>query len=170
MTMVLLFAAVLALVLINVPIAVSLGIVALVAMVSTHGVDILPNLAVVTYNGATNFPLLAIPLFILAGAIMNASGISRRLIAFASSLFGWIRGGLAHVSIGASLFFAEISGSAVADVAALGSILIPGMKSKGYPAAFAAASMSSATRAAALLRADPAAAAAPPSALSEGLH
>ncbi|MDQ6621727.1 MAG: TRAP transporter large permease [Pseudomonadota bacterium] len=139
-----LFAAVLALILINVPIAVALGIVALIAMVSSHGINILPNLAVVTYNGATSFPLLAIPLFILAGAIMNASGISRRLIAFASSLFGWIRGGLAHVSIGASLFFAEISGSAVADVAALGSILIPGMKSRGYPAAFAAAVMSSA--------------------------
>jgi C4-dicarboxylate transporter DctM subunit len=144
MTMVLLFAAVLALVLIDVPIAVSLGIVAVVAMVASHGLDTLPNVAVVTYNGATNFPLLAIPLFILAGAIMNASGISRRLIAFASSLFGWIRGGLAQVSIGASLFFAEISGSAVADVAALGSILIPGMTSKGYPKAYAAASMSSA--------------------------
>jgi C4-dicarboxylate transporter DctM subunit len=144
MTMVLLFAAVLALVLIDVPIAVSLGIVAVIAMVASHGVESLPNVAVVTYNGATNFPLLAIPLFILAGAIMNASGISRRLIAFASSLFGWIRGGLAQVSIGASLFFAEISGSAVADVAALGSILIPGMTSKGYPKAYAAASMSSA--------------------------
>jgi tripartite ATP-independent transporter DctM subunit len=142
--MLLLFAAVLALVLINVPIAVSLGVVAIVAMVATHGVGILPNLAIVTYNGATNFPLLAIPLFILAGSIMNASGISRRLIAFASSLFGWIRGGLAHVSIGASLFFAEISGSAVADVAALGSILIPGMKAKGYPAPLAAAVMTSA--------------------------
>ncbi|MGZ5893684.1 MAG: TRAP transporter large permease, partial [Caldimonas sp.] len=92
----------------------------------------------------TNFPLLAIPLFILAGAIMNASGISHRLIAFASALFGWIRGGLAHVSIGASMFFAEISGSAVADIAALGSILIPAMKAKGYPKAYAAASMSSA--------------------------
>jgi tripartite ATP-independent transporter DctM subunit len=144
MTMLLLFACVLALVLIDVPIAVSLGIVAVVAMVASHGVESLPNVAVVTYNGATNFPLLAIPLFILAGAIMNASGISRRLIAFASSLFGWIRGGLAQVSIGASLFFAEISGSAVADVAALGSILIPGMTSKGYPKAYAAASMSSA--------------------------
>ncbi|HEX6796040.1 MAG TPA: TRAP transporter large permease subunit, partial [Casimicrobiaceae bacterium] len=144
MAMLVLFAAVLALVLVNVPIAVSLGIVAVVAMVSTHGLDVLPNLAVVTYNGATSFPLLAIPLFILAGSIMNASGISRRLIAFASSVFGWIRGGLAHVSIGASLFFAEISGSAVADVAALGSILIPGMKTKGYPAPLAAAVMSSA--------------------------
>ncbi len=142
--MLLLFAAVLALVLINVPIAVSLGIVALVAMVSSHGLASLPNLPLVAYNGATSFPLLAIPLFILAGAIMNASGISQRLIAFASALFGWIRGGLAHVSIGASLFFAEISGSAVADVAALGSIMIPGMKEKGYPAPFAAAVMSSA--------------------------
>ena len=144
MIMLLLFAAVVVLVVMNVPIAVSLGVVAIVAMVATHGVDILPNLAVVTYNGATSFPLLAIPLFILAGAIMNASGISQRLIAFATSLFGWIRGGLAHVSIGSSLFFAEISGSAVADVAALGSILIPGMKAKGYPAPLAAAVMSSA--------------------------
>ncbi|MDQ6627112.1 MAG: TRAP transporter large permease [Pseudomonadota bacterium] len=144
MAILLLFLAVLALVLLNVPIAVSLGIVAVVAMMASHGLESLPNLALVVYNGATNFPLLAIPLFILAGAIMNASGISRRLIAFASSLFGWIRGGLAQVSIGASLFFAEISGSAVADVAALGSILIPGMTSKGYPKAFAAATMSSA--------------------------
>ena len=144
MTMLLLFGCVLALVLVNVPIAVSLGVVAVVAMLASHGTGILPNLPLVTYSGATNFPLLAIPLFILAGAIRNASGISRRLIAFASSLFGWIRGGLAHVSIGASMFFAEISGSAVADVAALGSILIPAMKSKGYPAPLAAAAMSSA--------------------------
>jgi tripartite ATP-independent transporter DctM subunit len=141
--MLLLFAAVLALVLINVPIAVALGIVAVVAMVASHGLESLPNLALVVYNGATNFPLLAIPLFILAGAIMNASGISQRLIAFASALFGWIRGGLAHVSIGASMFFAEISGSAVADVAALGSVMIPGMQAKGYPRALAAAVMSS---------------------------
>lgn len=143
MILLLLFGMVLGLVLINVPIAVSLGIVATGAMVYSHGLATLPNVALVTYNGATNFPLLAIPLFILAGAIMNASGISHRLIAFASSLFGWIRGGLAHVSIGSSLFFAEISGSAVADVAALGSILIPGMKEKGYPAPLAAAVMSS---------------------------
>ncbi len=139
-----LFAAVIGIVLINVPIAVALGVVALAAMLATHGTASLPNLALVTYNGATSFPLLAIPLFILAGAIMNASGISRRLIAFASALFGWIRGGLAHVSIGSMMFFAEISGSAVAGVAALGSILIPGMKAQGYPAALAAATMSSA--------------------------
>ena len=144
MDMMLLFVCVLALVVLDVPIAVSLGIVAVVAMIVTQGFASLPNLPIVIYNGALNFPLIAIPLFILAGAIMNASGISRRLIAFASSILGFIRGGLAMVSIGSSMFFAEISGSAVADVSALGSILIPAMKSKGYPAPLAAAVMSSA--------------------------
>ena len=143
MEILLLFACVLALVVIDVPIAVALGIVAVAAMVIAQGIDSLPNLPIVLYNGATNFPLIAIPLFILAGAIMNASGISTRLIAFASSVLGFIRGGLAMVSIGASMFFAEISGSAVADVSALGSILIPAMKRKGYPSAVAAAVMSS---------------------------
>ena len=144
MAILLLFACVLALVVLDVPIAVALGLVAVTAMIVTQGLDTLPNLPIVLYNGATNFPLIAIPLFILAGAIMNASGISTRLIAFASSILGFIRGGLAMVSIGASMFFAEISGSAVADVSALGSILIPAMKSKGYPKALAAAVMSSA--------------------------
>jgi len=131
-------------VLIGVPIAVSLGLTAVVAMVTgPGGVGSLPNVGLVMYSGATSFPLIAIPLFILAGAIMNASGISRRLIAFASSLVGFVRGGLAMVTISASLFFAEISGSAVADVAALGSILIPAMEKKGYSKAFAAAVMSS---------------------------
>jgi tripartite ATP-independent transporter DctM subunit len=138
-----LFIALLVLTLLNVPIAIGLGIVATVAIALTQGTDFLVNVAVAMYNGATNFPLLAIPLFILAGAIMNASGISRRLIAFASALLGFIRGGLSMVSIGTSLFFAEISGSAVADVAALGSILIPAMKKRGYPVTFAAAVMSS---------------------------
>ncbi|MCG6876687.1 MAG: TRAP transporter large permease [Betaproteobacteria bacterium] len=143
MAILLLFVGVVALVLIDVPIAVALGIVAVAAMVATQGVDTLPNVALVMYSGATSFPLLAIPLFILAGAIMNASGISRRLIAFASAVLGFIRGGLSMVAIGTSLFFAEISGSAVADVAALGSVLIPAMKKRGYPPAFAAAVMSS---------------------------
>ena len=143
MEILLLFLCVLALVVIDVPIAVALGIVAVTAMVLAQGLASLPNLPVVLYSGATNFPLIAIPLFILAGSIMNASGISTRLIAFASSILGFIRGGLAMVSIGASMFFAEISGSAVADVSALGSILIPAMKHKGYPKAVAAAVMSS---------------------------
>jgi C4-dicarboxylate transporter, DctM subunit len=143
MTILLLFVGVLLLVLIGVPIAIALGAAAVIAMVASGGLATLPNMAIVMYNGATNFPLIAIPLFILAGAIMNTSGISRRLIALASALLGFIRGGLAMVNIGTSLFFAEISGSAVADVAALGSVLMPAMKKKGYPGPFTAAITSS---------------------------
>lgn len=143
MILLLMFLGLLALILINVPIAIALGIVGTGAMLWTQGPDILPNLALVMFDGATKFPLLAIPMFILAGAIMNSTGISRRLIAFASALLGFVRGGLAMVNIGTSLFFAEISGSAVADVAALGSVLIPEMKRKGYPGPFAAAVTSS---------------------------
>ncbi len=144
MEILLVFGCVLVLVVIDVPIAICLGVVAVVAMMSTQGMAALPNFPIALYNGATNFPLIAIPLFILAGAIMNSSGISRRLINFASALLGFIRGGLAMVGIGASMFFAELSGSAVAGVSALGPILIPAMKAKGYPAPLAAAVMSSA--------------------------
>jgi len=134
----------LALILIGVPIAISLGLVSVIAMVTgPAGAGSLPNVGLLMFSGATSFPLIAIPLFILAGAIMNATGISRRLIALASALVGFIRGGLSMVTITASLFFAEISGSAVADVAALGSILIPAMKKRGYSSAFAAAVTSS---------------------------
>jgi C4-dicarboxylate transporter, DctM subunit len=140
---VVMLAALVVLVLINVPIAVALGVIATVAMVAKSGPDSLLGAAVVLFEGATSFPLIAIPLFVLAGAIMNTSGISRRLIAFASAILGFIRGGLAMVNVGASLFFAEISGSAVADVAAIGSILIPAMKRRGYPTNFAAAVTSS---------------------------
>ncbi|NNM33551.1 MAG: TRAP transporter large permease [Gemmatimonadetes bacterium] len=138
-----LFLVLVALVLLSVPIAVALGATAVFAMLASHGVSALPNVGLVMYTGATKFPLIAIPLFILAGAIMNASGISKRLIALASALFGFVRGGLSMVTISASLFFAEISGSAVADVAALGSIIIPAMKKRGYSKAFAAAVTSS---------------------------
>jgi tripartite ATP-independent transporter DctM subunit len=143
MVILLMFLALMALVLINVPIAIALAVVTMVAMVAAQGTAILPNVALIMMDGATNFPLIAIPLFILAGAIMNSSGISRRLIAFASALLGFVRGGLAMVNIATSMFFAEISGSAVADVAALGSILIPAMRRKGYPVPFATAVTSS---------------------------
>ncbi len=131
------------LVLINVPIAVAIGVIATVAMVAKGGMDNLLSAATTMFDGATKFSLIAIPLFVLAGAIMNTSGISRRLIAFASALLGFVRGGLSMVNIGTSMFFAEISGSAVADVAAIGSILMPAMKRKGYPKEFAAAITSS---------------------------
>ncbi|MDH4059264.1 MAG: TRAP transporter large permease [Aquincola sp.] len=143
MIVALMFVAMVGLILLNVPIAIALGLVAMGAMVASGGVDALLNAAIVMFNGATSFPLLAIPLFILAGAIMNSSSLSRRLIALASALFGFVRGGLAMITIGTSMFFAEISGSAVADVAAMGSILIPAMEKRGYPKEFAAAVMSS---------------------------
>ncbi len=91
------------------------------------------------FSGAAKFPLLAIPLFILAGGLMNSSGISLRIINLASALVGRVRGGLAMVNVVDSMFFAEISGSAVADVAALGSIIIPAMVKKGYTPQFTAA-------------------------------
>jgi tripartite ATP-independent transporter DctM subunit len=127
----------------NVPIAVALGVIAAVAIVMTQGTYMLPNIALTMYEGARSFPLLAIPMFILAGAIMNSSSISRRLMDFASALVGFIRGGLAHVNIIQSMFFAEISGSAVADVAATGPIIMPAMIRRGYSRAFTAAITSS---------------------------
>ena len=129
----------LALVLADVPIAVALGLASIVAMVLETGLRDLPNVPLTLFDGAVKFSLIAVPLFILAGSIMNASGISRRLIALTSALIGFVRGGLSMVTIGTSLFFAEISGSAVADVAALGSVLIPSMKRAGYTKEFAAA-------------------------------
>ena len=128
---------------INVPIAIGLAVTTIIAMVMKTGTSFLIDTAIVMFDGSMKFPLIAIPLFILAGSIMNSAGISRRLIAFASALVGFIKGGLSMINIATSMFFAEISGSAVADVAALGSILIPAMKKKGYPGAFAAAVTSS---------------------------
>ncbi|NVO24754.1 TRAP transporter large permease [Donghicola mangrovi] len=131
------------LILINVPIAVAIGIVALGGLVLTPGGATLYDMAIALYSGATSFPLIAIPLFILAGNLMNTSGISVRLINFVSSLIGFVRGGLGMVNIGVSMVFAEISGSAVADVAATGTVLIPEMKRRGYSRTLAAAITSS---------------------------
>ncbi len=145
MIVLLLFSVLIFLLFINIPIAISIAVATVVAMVAKTGPQYLVNTALAMYNGAKSFPLIAIPLFILAGAIMNSSGISRRLIAFASACIGFIKGGLSMVTIATSMFFAEISGSAVADASALGSILIPAMKNKGYSPAFAASVVSSAS-------------------------
>ncbi len=131
------------LVMINVPIAIALGAVALVGMVLSKGTDSIYNAALTMFDAATSFPLLAIPLFILAGALMNTTSISRRLINLTSALIGFVRGGLAMVNVGVSMFFAEISGSAVADVAAIGSVLIPAMKNRNYSPELSAAVTSS---------------------------
>jgi tripartite ATP-independent transporter DctM subunit len=142
-TGVLVLLCVVVLVLINVPIAVSLCIASVAAMLATQGVASLPNLPLALYQGATSFPLIAIPLFILAAAIMNTSGISHRLIDFCQALVGWVRGALAQVNVLSHMFFAEISGSAVAGVAATAPIIMPAMKKRGYPGPFTAAVTSS---------------------------
>ena len=84
------------------------------------------------YNGIDSFPLMAIPFFMLAGELMNKGGITRQLVDFSQSLIGHVRGGLAHVNILSSMLFAGLSGSAVADTSALGSMLIPAMEKNGY--------------------------------------
>ncbi|MBZ4658517.1 MAG: transporter large permease [Desulfacinum sp.] len=91
------------------------------------------------FTGMDSFPLMAVPFFILAGELMNSAGITQKIVRFSTALVGHIRGGLAHVNIVASMFFAGISGSAVADTAALGSILIPAMEKDGYSKTFSAA-------------------------------
>jgi tripartite ATP-independent transporter DctM subunit len=89
--------------------------------------------------GINDYILITLPLFILAGGIMNASGIADKLFAFAGALFGWMRGGLAHVNIAVSLMFGGMIGTSVADLAGSGSILIPKMKESGYPGPLSAA-------------------------------
>ena len=143
MTGFLVFICVVVLVLVNVPIAAALGIAAVAAMLATQGTDAMLNVPLALYQGATSFPLIAIPLFILAGAIMNTSGISQKLMDFCMALVGWMKGALAQVNVLTSMFFAEISGSAVADIAATGPIIIPAMKKRGYPGPFTAAVTSS---------------------------
>lgn len=92
-----------------------------------------------TFAGINQFPLIAVPLFILAGEIMNAGSITHRLVRLAQVLIGHCRGGLAHVNILSSILFAGLSGSAVADASALGAMLIPAMEQDGYKRSFATA-------------------------------
>lgn len=91
------------------------------------------------YNGMDSFPLMAIPFFMLAGEMMNRGGITMRLVEFSQALVGHFKGGLAQVNILSSMLFAGLSGSAVADTSALGSMLIPAMEKEGYTRRFAAA-------------------------------
>ena len=120
-----------------VPLAFALGIATLGYMlVQDAPLAIIPQQL---YKGADNFVLMALPLFILAGNLMNTGGITRRVISLSLAMVGHIRGGLALVNIMASMFFAGVSGSAVADTASLGAVLIPSMKKEGYSGSFSAA-------------------------------
>ncbi len=124
-----------------------LGLPVMFAMMGASGLqlwqmDKLPLLSMQMnriFSGIASFPLMAVPLFILAGEIMNTGVITRSLIAFSRSMLGHLRGGLAYVNILSSMLFAGLSGSAVADTSALGSILIPAMERNGYSRKFAAA-------------------------------
>ena len=126
------------LLLMGIPIAYVLGVTAMV-MIMLDPAVVPMIIGLIPFGGANNYLLVAALLFMVAGEIMNQGKIAEKLIAFASSLVGHIRGGLAHVNILTSLFFSEISGTATSDAAAIGSVMIPQMKKRGYPAAFAAA-------------------------------
>jgi C4-dicarboxylate transporter, DctM subunit len=118
--------------------------IATIVVVAIQGTAPLAAIPLMIFGGGSKFPLLAIPLFIFAGGLMTTSGISTRLIDLASALVGFIRGGLAMMTIVASMFFGEISGSAVAGAAAIGQVVIPAMEKKGYPKAFSAGVVSNA--------------------------
>lgn len=127
----------------NAPIALAVGGSALAALLWKGGMD--PAVAVQRlYAGADSFPLLAVPLFLMAGHFMSVGGISRRIITLAEALVGHLPGGLAVVSVVAAMFFAGVSGSAAADTAAVGTLLIPAMTKRGIHPAFAAAIQGSA--------------------------
>ena len=125
------------LMLVGMPVAYALG---LAALLGAMWIDLpLDAVMIQMASGVNKFSLLAIPCFVLAGGIMAEGGMSRRLVAFAGVLIGFVRGGLSLVNILASTFFGAISGSSVADTASIGSVLIPEMEKNGYPRPFATA-------------------------------
>ena len=123
---------------IGVPIAIALGMAAFASIWTFTTVDmsIAPQ---VMFKAVNSFPMMAIPFFILAGNVMSSGGISERLVKFASSLVGSLTGGLAHITVLASMFFAAISGSSPATTAAIGSVMVPAMTERGYDKNFATA-------------------------------
>ena len=124
-----------ALIIVGVPVAYALGIAAIVGAL---WIDIpLEAIIIKISDGVNKFSLLAIPFFVLAGAIMAEGGMARRLVAFANVLVGFVRGGLSIVNVLASTMFGAISGSSIADTASVGSVMIPQMEKAGYSRVFA---------------------------------
>ncbi|MBG6166552.1 C4-dicarboxylate transporter DctM subunit [Labrenzia sp. EL_13] len=134
-----LFLSLVLLLFISVPIGICLGLATMTVMLFVEGAPPLVLLARSVVTGADSFPLIAVPLFVLAGDLMQSGGMSRRLVAFANALIGHIRAGLAYVNVLACLFFAAISGSSPATVAAIGSNMIPEMEKVGYSRRFSGA-------------------------------
>lgn len=121
----------------GIPVAITLGLSSLAYLLHAGlPIVVMPQKM---YAGMDVFVLLSIPGFILAGNLMNRGGVTNRIIRFANAIVGWIRGGLGLANISASMLFGGITGTAVADAASLGGVLIPGMKKAGYPADFSAA-------------------------------
>ncbi len=138
-----LFGVFIATLLIGIPIAFALSLGAFAVLWMTG--FFVPELVVQRiFAGMDSFPIMAIPFFVLAGALMESGGISTRLVRFSSALVGWITGGLGHVAVVAAMFFAGISGSAVADTAAISTTMIPMMRRRGYDPGFAAGLIASA--------------------------
>ncbi|TVQ38827.1 MAG: TRAP transporter large permease [Geminicoccaceae bacterium] len=121
----------------RVPIAFSIGLASM-ATIWQLGIP-LTSVANQMFASINSFPLLAVPFFLLLGRLMNDGGITDRLLRFADATVGHIRGGLGHVNVMVSMMFASLSGSAAADTASIGAVLIPAMKKAGYPAPFAVA-------------------------------
>ena len=123
---------------INTPIAIAIGAASVLGILIQGDFSLMMVIQRM-FSGTDSFHLMAVPLFMFAGVIMEEGGISQRIINFANALAGWLPGGLAAVTIVSAMFFAGISGSAAADAAAVGAILIPAMKKSGYDSDFAAA-------------------------------
>jgi C4-dicarboxylate transporter DctM subunit len=134
-----LFLTLFGLLLFSVPIGICLGLATMIVMIFVDGTPPMVLLARSVVTGADSFPLIAVPLFILAGDLMQHGGMSRRIVGFANALIGHIRGGLAYVNVLACVFFAAISGSSPATVAAIGSNMIPEMEKVGYTRKFSGA-------------------------------
>ncbi|MFW5835146.1 MAG: TRAP transporter large permease subunit, partial [Pseudomonadota bacterium] len=131
MLVTLMIVSLLVMILLGVPIAVALAGSSLLWVVLSGTV---PEITVIhrMVNGVDSFPLLAVPFFIMAGNLMNSAGITRQIFNFAVACLGWLKGGLGHVNIGASVVFAGMSGTAVADAGGLGTIEIKAMRDHGY--------------------------------------
>lgn len=127
------------LLLIGLPIAIVLGGASMIYVLATGNSNMLLAVAQKMYQGTDNFILLAIPFYLLAGELMNSTGITQRLIGFFIILMGHVRGALAYVNVIAGMFFSAISGTATSDAAAVGGVMIPAMKKEGYRPEFAAA-------------------------------
>lgn len=138
MTMIILFGSLLLLVILSVPIGIAIGIASMLTIFLSDSIN-MSMLIQKLFTSLDSFPLLAIPFFMLAGLLMGRGGISQRILTLANQLVGWMMGGLAMVTIVACTFFAALSGSGPATVAAIGSFMIPEMKKRNYDSGFASA-------------------------------